>query len=176
MINILNKGREIKIDNDVLGLTEDGRQVIKTNVSIIIPPRSKVLFNTKLAIEITEENEECFIGEFIDDENSPLFVVCETYDYHWPKTEPVIITIYNSSDEEYIISRDTPFAFISRYTKYDYAPVIETQYQYVIFENEDIKAISKTEDLYHYEEVIEPDGTSYIKIIKDRGEEGEEVE
>lgn len=180
MIKIENKDDIVSLyENDENNLGYNGKQLIQLNKDITIPAHTRIELETGLYLTITEAIDECIVGEYILDEESPLYVVGETYSYEYDN-EPVKFAIYNSSNKEYTVKAGTAVAFVGQYHICNCTNVINPVEDlktklglYTVFDNGDIKVLSLGETKYYFENVIEPDGTSYIKIVKELEQQSE---
>ena len=175
MINIENKADIVSIfEDEENNLQYNGKQLIKLNKEYKIPPRTRVELETGLHITLTDAVDECIVGEYILDEESPLYVVCETYSCEW-EDYPISIAIYNSSKKEYTIKEGEAIAFIGQYhicNCINDNPTFDTMGERlgasIVYNDGDIKIVNYSNKQYHFEEVTEPDGSRYIKITESK--------
>jgi hypothetical protein len=174
MITIANKGRAVKlIEDDNNQLAINGRQLIQINKDVVVPARSSIEFDMKLQITLTDMVDACVIGEYILDEDTPLFIVGETYHYGCYKPNSVIV-IYNSSDEDYTIKKGYIIAHIAQYHLCTCQIEGHEHYwtgitgQQIVYEKDDLKVYADANKDYPIEIVTENNGTSYIKIPLDK--------
>jgi len=172
MITVINKGEVVTlVEKEGISLSISGKQLIQLNQDLTIPAHTKVQFDTQLYVDITDLLDECIVSEYIEGEDSPLYVVCEPYEMNWPKDDPIIISIYNSSDEDYTFKKDTIIASLARYHKCNCdetsdAFKIGALGQQIIYDNGEIKVIGDTNIDYYYETIFESNGNSYVTIKK----------
>ena len=175
MIKIENKANKVSLfEDENNSLDYNGKQLVQINEDIVIPAKTRIEFETGLHITLTDAIDECIVGEYIEDEESPLYVVCETYSVEW-KDYPISIAIYNSSNKKYTLKAGSFIAFVGQYhicnCKNDnivFDTMDDRLGANIVFRNDIIKVISYSENKYIFEEVTEPDGTKYIKIIEEK--------
>ncbi len=180
MIKIENKDDIVLLyEDDENSLGYNGKQIIQLNKDITIPARTRIELDTGLYLTITDAIDECIVGEYILDEESPLYVVGETYSYEYDDV-PIKFAIYNSSKKEYTIKAGTAIAFVGQYhicnCTNDIALFDDLNSRLgvsTVFDNGDIKILSFGESKYCFENVLEADGTSYIKIVKELEQQSE---
>lgn len=172
MIKIHNKGDVVNVvETNIISLSKEGKQLIQLNKDLVIPALTKIEFNTELYLEITDLIDECVIGEYLEDINLPLYFINETYDFMWNKDEPIIISMYNADNNELILKKGEYLAFIGQYHKCNFQKeslefIIGANGYYVAYADEDIKVISKDDKEYCFEQIIESDGKTHLKIYK----------
>lgn len=170
MITITNKGRTVKlVDDEYNSLAINGRQTLILNKNLTIPAHTHFEFDTKLKIELDAIEDACIISEFIDGEESPIFVVGESF-YFGNEKKDVVLTMYNASDEDITLQKGEHIAYIGQFHTCTCQIEGNEHYwiglhgQQIIYENGDIQIFGDTEKEYNIETVIEDNGNLYIKI------------
>lgn len=176
MIKIENKANKVVLfeDEDNNSLEYNGKQLIQLKEDLVIPAHTRIEYETGLHITLTDAIDECIVGEYIEDEDSPLYVVCETYSVEW-KDYPINVAIYNSSNKKYTLKAGSFIAFVGQYhicncknDNHIFDTMDDRLGAKVVFANDDLKVLNYSGKQYHFEEVTEPDGSTYIKIIESK--------
>lgn len=167
MIELINKGKVVTIEYD----EEQACSVLKLAKKVTVKPHETFKLDTKIEVKCSEFLDECVISELVEDD-TPLFIMSDKYSMSNPETIIELVCHY-AGEEEKVLPKGTTIACVGTYTRQDkdnkdFVTFEENEKFPVLFNDGKLRIQQRVEGDVEYtlEQILEPNGESYIKLKK----------